>query len=113
VIALTCYGELLEASAGLSGSEPLSPEDQTPRRLQALLWALLLALAVLGAASRAPALAEGVVPRLAGTAVIACLLVLTVEGVVALSTQLRVRGPGAVRVREEPGSRPRSGRRAA
>lgn len=82
VIALNNYGELVE--------DPAAPEeDATLRKLQALLWVALLAFAVLGAASRAPALGEGGVPRLAATAVIACLLVLCVEGVVALYAQSR------------------------
>jgi hypothetical protein len=94
VIALNAYGELVET--------PSAPnEDETHRRLQALLWATLVGVAVLGAASRAPVLGEGAVPRLGGTAVIACLLVLSVEGIVALVAQAR-RAPvrqRAVRVR--------------
>jgi hypothetical protein len=81
VIALNGYGDLVES--------PPAREEETPRRLQALLWAVLLAFAVLGAASRAPVLGEGAVPRLGGTVVIACLLVLCVEGIVALVLHTR------------------------
>jgi len=82
VIALNAYGELVEA--------PTEPgEDQTTRRLQALLWAVLLGLAVLGAAARAPALSEGSVPHAATTVLIACLVVLCTEGVVELVAMSR------------------------
>jgi hypothetical protein len=50
VIALNGYGELVES--------PPAKDEETPRRLQALLWAVLLAFAVLGAASRAPVLGD-------------------------------------------------------
>lgn len=93
LIALNVYGELVEA--------PPPAEDETRRRLQALLWAVLLGLGLLGAATRAPALGEGAVPRLAGTAVIACLLVLGIEGVVELSAHLRGSVTRRPRVREE------------
>jgi len=93
VIALTSYGDLVEAlpEEGAGGSQPPSEEDDTLRKLQAVLWAVLLGVAVIGTASRAPALGEGAVPRVAATAVIACLLVLCVEGVVELVEQGRRR----------------------
>jgi hypothetical protein len=88
VIALSSYGQLLEASG-----EPRRPQrqaqEETARRLQALLWAVLVGLAVIGAASRAPSLGEGKVPGIAGTVVIGCLLVLCIEGLVALDAQRR------------------------
>jgi low temperature requirement protein LtrA len=83
VIALNAYGDLVENAP--------PKEEETPRRLQALLWAVLLALALLGAATRAPALGQGAVPGLASTAVIACLLLLTVEGIVELVLHVRRR----------------------
>jgi hypothetical protein len=83
VIALSSYGDLLDS--------PPAAEEATARKLQAVLWAVLLGFAVLGTASRAPALGEGAVPRVAATALIACLLVLCVEGVVELVEQGRVR----------------------
>jgi hypothetical protein len=89
VIALNSYGELVET--------PTAPEeDEIHRRLQALLWVALLVLALVGAASRAPVLGEGAVPRLGATAVIACLLVLSVEGIVELVAQAR-RKPARLR----------------
>ena len=84
VIALTSYGDLVEAP------QP-AEQDATLRKLQAVLWAVLLGFAVIGTASRGPALGEGAVPRVAATAVIACLLVLCVEGVVELVEQGRRR----------------------
>jgi hypothetical protein len=96
VIALNSYGELVE-------TPPAPEEDETHRRLQVLLWAVLLVLAVLGAASRAPVLGEGAVPRLGGTAVIACLLVLSVEGIVELVAQTRRKPPRRARVTASEG----------
>lgn len=82
VIALNAYGEVVEA--------PTDPgEDTTTRRLQALLWAVLLGFAVLGAAVRAPALGENAVPHAGTTVLIACLLVLCTEGIVALVAMSR------------------------
>jgi hypothetical protein len=86
VIALNAYGELVEA--------PVLPgQDETTRRLQALLWAVLLGFAVLGAAARAPAVAQGAVPHLGSTVVICCLLVLCTEGIVELVAISRRRPP--------------------
>lgn len=83
VIALGAYGDLLE--------QPGTPEEEAPRRLQAILWGLLMALAIAGAAARAPAIGEGVVPGLAVTALIGCLVILCVEGIVELVAQARQR----------------------
>src|SRR5262249_61859707 len=58
--------------------------DLTTGRLEALLWAVLLGFAVLGAAARAPALGQGAVPHVGSTVLIACLLVLCTEGIVQL-----------------------------
>jgi hypothetical protein len=77
VIALNAYGELVEAPA-------VPGEDATTRRLQALLWAVLLGFAVLGAAVRAPAVGENSVPHAGTTVLIVCLLVLCTEGIVEL-----------------------------
>ena len=96
VIALNAYGELVEA--------PADPgEDPTTRRLQALLWAVLLVLAVTGAAARAPALGENSVPHAGTTVLIACLLVLCTEGIVelvAMSRRQLLVGFGSERERE-------------
>jgi hypothetical protein len=80
-VALGAYGDLVE--------EALSPEDAAPRALQVGCWGLLLALAVLGAAARAPSLPQGLIPKLATSALIACIVVLCVEGVVELVALLR------------------------
>src|SRR6266545_1630735 len=76
ITALGAYGDLLE--------RPGSPEEDAPRRLQAVLWGILLAFAVMGTAARTPALDQGAIPKLAGTALIAALIVLCVEGVLEL-----------------------------
>jgi len=89
VTALSSYGDLLEAQDRLTRSEPLSPDELAWPKLQALLWAVLLGLAVLGASARAPALGQGVVPGVAETALIASLLLLCVEGGVELYAQSR------------------------
>ena len=85
VIALNAYGELIEAPADTG-------QDETTRRLQALLWAILLGFAVLGAAIRAPALGQNSVPHAGTTVLIACLLLLCTEGIVELVAVSR-RGP--------------------
>lgn len=75
-VALEGYGDLLE--------DPLTPDEAAPRLLQVGCWGLLVVLAVVGAAARAPSLAQGLVPKVATTALIACIVVLFVEGVVEL-----------------------------
>lgn len=85
VIALAAYGDVLE--------EDLSPAEQAPRSLQALLWGILVALGVVGAAARAPWLGEGTVPRLATTALLACVIVLCIEGIVELVALARKPAP--------------------
>jgi hypothetical protein len=111
VVALNAYGELVET--------PRIGRDETTRRLQAVLWAVLLGLAVLGAAARAPALGEGAVPHAGSTVLIACLLVLCTEGIVELVVISRrrpvrrvraapARPPAAQNVSEETASLARS-----
>jgi hypothetical protein len=82
VIALNTYGELVEAPS-------TKGQDETTRRLQALLWAVLLGFAVLGAAARAPAVSEGAIPHIGSTVVIVSLLVLCTEGIVELVAMSR------------------------
>jgi hypothetical protein len=72
--ALAAYGEALEREAG---------------RLQAYLWAVVLALTVIGAAVRAPALAEGTVPALGRSAVVACLAIFCAQAIAGLVAELR------------------------
>ena len=58
-------------------------------RLHVLLWAVVLALTVAGAAVRAPRLAEGSVPALGRSAVIACLAIFCVQALAGLISELR------------------------
>ena len=73
---LSIFGELLE---------------QDGRVAQALLWALVLTLVVVGAATRSPALLEGGVPVVGATALTACLALLSLEGVLAALAEFRRR----------------------
>jgi hypothetical protein len=74
VAALGVYGEALERGSG---------------RLQAGLWGAVLVLTVIGAAVRAPALAEGTVPALARSAVVACLAIFCAQAIAGLVGELR------------------------
>ena len=68
------------AFAGLVGFGELLDGDSGPnRQLQTLLRALAIALVITGAAVRAPAVGDGDLPPLAGTALFACLVVLALE----------------------------------
>jgi hypothetical protein len=72
--ALGAYGEALEGEGG---------------RLQAYLWGAVLALTVTGAAVRAPVLAEGTVPSLARSTVVACLGIFCAQAIAGLVGELR------------------------
>lgn len=61
------------------------------RVAQGLVWALVLTLVVVGAASRSPALLEGGVPAVGATALTACLALLSLEGVLAAVHELQRR----------------------
>jgi hypothetical protein len=74
VAALDAYGDSLEDERN---------------RLHALLWGIVLVLTVTGAAVRAPVLAEGTVPALARSAVVACLAIFCVQAVAGLVSELR------------------------
>jgi hypothetical protein len=63
--------------------------DGAQDHLHALLWTVVLALVVVGAAARAPAVTEGAVPMLARSALLACLVVFCVQAVVAAAAELR------------------------
>jgi hypothetical protein len=63
--------------------------DGAQDHLHALLWTIVLAFVVVGAAVRAPAVTEGPVPALARSALLACLAVFCVQAMVALATELR------------------------
>ena len=71
---LSVFGELLE---------------QDGRIAQAFVWALVLTLVVLGAATRSPTLLEGGVPVVGATALAACLALLSVEGLLAAVAEFR------------------------
>ena len=77
VVALDELGELLEGKRD---------------HVHALLWAIVLALIVVGAAARAPALAEGPVPPIGRVAVLACLTLFCVQAVLGLVFELGRRG---------------------
>jgi hypothetical protein len=63
--------------------------DGARDHLHALLWAVVLALVVVGAAVRAPAVTEGAVPALGRSALLACLAVFCVQAAVALAAEFR------------------------
>ena len=65
--------------------------DGEQEHLHALLWTIVLALVVVGAAVRAPAVTEGIVPTAARSALLACLAVFCVQAVVAAAAELRSR----------------------
>jgi hypothetical protein len=74
VAALGAYGDSLEGRGG---------------PVQAWLFGLVLALTVTGAAVRAPSLAEGTVPALARSAVVACLAIFCAQAIAGLVGELR------------------------
>lgn len=76
VVALDTFGELL---------------DGAQNHLHALLWTVVLALIVAGAAVRAPAITEGAVPTLARSSLLACLAIFCVQAVTSLMAELRRR----------------------
>ena len=65
--------------------------DGESEHLHALLWTIVLALVVVGSAARAPAVAEGVVPVAARSALLGCLAVFCVQAVVSATQELRSR----------------------
>jgi hypothetical protein len=76
VVALDTFGALLDGARD---------------HLHALLWTVVLALIVVGAAVRAPAVTEGAVPALARSALLACLVIFCVQAVASLAAELRRR----------------------
>ena len=74
IAALDAFGELL---------------DDAGSRLHALLWAVVLALTVAGAAVRAPAVTQGTVPAMARSALVACMAIFCVQAVASLASELR------------------------
>jgi hypothetical protein len=76
VAALDAFGHMLDAGKG---------------HLHLLLWTLVLALVVVGATVRAPAVTEGAVPALARSALLGCLAVFCVQAAVAVAAEFRAR----------------------
>src|SRR2546423_78547 len=77
----------LIAVAGLGAySEYL---EQRAARTQALFWAIGLILAVVGAAARARAVAQGVVPPLADAALVGCLAVFCLQALASVVAELQ------------------------
>ena len=65
--------------------------DGANEHLHALLWTVVLALVVVGAAVRAPAVTEGACRPSARSALLACLAVFCVQAAVAAAAELRSR----------------------
>jgi hypothetical protein len=63
--------------------------DGAAEHLHALLWTVVLGLLVAGCAARAPVVAEGAVPALGRSALLACLLVFCVQAVISAALELR------------------------
>ena len=76
--------------AGLAAlEEVLEPGALRHRRAVALLHAAALGLVLVAAAVRAPLRAEGTVPRVAVSAVIACLAVFAVQALIRVAPAIR------------------------
>jgi hypothetical protein len=63
--------------------------DRVRDPVHAMLWTIVLALTVVGAAARAPDLSRGLVPGIARTTLLACLAIFCVQAVLALAAELR------------------------
>jgi len=83
--SLGAYGDLIDAAEGR--------RERRYEQLQAVLSVAALVLLVTGAATRAPALGEGVVPTFAVSTLIVCLFVLLVQAVAAGAVQIRQPAP--------------------
>lgn len=77
VAALAGFGEYLEA------------RDDTLAAAQSFLWALVLALLVLSCAARSPATQTHTLPPLGRSALVGCLALLAVKGVLAAAPYVR------------------------
>jgi hypothetical protein len=77
--------------AGLAAVEELLESDRPMphRRVVAMLHVVTLLLVLAAAALRAPLRAEGTVPRAAASAVIACLVVFAIQGVLGSLPAIR------------------------
>lgn len=63
--------------------------DGAGDQLRSLLWTLVLALVVVGAAVRAPAVTASGVPELARAALLACLGIFCVQAALAVAAEFR------------------------
>jgi hypothetical protein len=79
--ALNAYGEVIEVAE--------QDVNRSSERLQAVCAGVALALLVVCAAARAPAVGEGTVPRFATTTLILALAVLLVQAAAASARQIR------------------------
>ncbi len=89
IASLVSFGELLDRTA----TGPLAS-------LQAVLWAVILVLVVVGSAVRSPSLGEGRVPAVAASALAGCLAVLAVQAALAIGLHVRRRVMRALRARK-------------
>ncbi len=95
--------------AGLGAlEESLEPGMLPHRRAVGLLHALALALVLVATAARAPLRAEGTVPRLAVSAVLACLVVFAVQALLCAAPTIR---RALVRVARDERPEPETARR--
>jgi hypothetical protein len=79
------------AAALASFGSLLDTRDDTMAALQTLLWALCLALVVMGCAARAPDLETSGLPTFAASTLHATLVVLAVKAALAAGTVVRAR----------------------
>jgi hypothetical protein len=88
---LAFYALLAAVPAGaVAALEAFGDSLEEPRNwMHALLWGVVLALTVTGAAVRAPVLAQGTVPALGRSAVVACLAIFCIQALVGLIAELR------------------------
>jgi hypothetical protein len=77
VSALSFFGDLVETPGGAAG--------ETAARLQALFAALALVLTVVAAAARGQSALESGVPALGISALVGCLAVFTLQGLITLA----------------------------
>jgi len=85
VAALGAFGDWLEEGTPLG--------QASPGALGALLWGLALCFVVAASASRPLLLMEGAASGLAHSALVACLVALSLESIVALVAQARQPAP--------------------
>lgn len=90
-LAFYCLLAAIPAAAACGLSVFGESLEEPGRLAQALVWALVLTLVVVGSATRSPALLEGAVPTIGATALAACLALLSLEGFLAAVGEVRRR----------------------